>query len=98
MKKTTNFDYEVTIYKTSKDVQKKYGILANVSVTINESLAINDIVIKNGKKGEPWVVFPSRAYKDAKGNTAYKNIVFPVNAEAREEIVEAILDAYEETA
>ena len=97
MKKTTNFDYEVTIYQTPKDVQKKYGILANVSVTINESLAVNDLVIKNGKKkGEAWVVFPSRSYKDAKGNTQYKNVVFPITEEARKEIVEVVLKAYEE--
>ena len=69
-----------------------------MSITLNDVLAVNDIVIKNGKKNEPWIVFPSRAYKDAKGNTQYKNVVFPVTAEAREEIVEAILEVYEETA
>lgn len=96
MKKTTNFEYEVSIYKTKKDVQKKTGILANVSLTINDSIAIRDIVIKEGKKKEPWVLFPSRSYKDAKGDTQYKNIVFPITAEAREEIVEAVLEAFEE--
>lgn len=94
----TEFDYEVKIYPVNKNVKKKTGILANASVTINESLVIGDIVIRESKKKDEdaYVLFPSRAYKDKDGETQYKNIVFPCTSEARQEIVEAILEAYEE--
>lgn len=96
-KKETGFDYEAAIFKTNKDVQKKTGILANVKVIINESLVISDIIIRETKKGkEPAVFFPQRAYKDAKGDTQYKGIAFPITSQCREEMVEAILEAYEE--
>lgn len=97
-KKETGFEYEAAIYKTNKDVQKKTGILANVKLIINDSLVISDIIIRETKKGkEPGVFFPQRAYKDAKGDTQYKGIAFPITTECREEIVEAVLEAYEET-
>lgn len=94
----TNFDYEVKIYPANKNVTKKTGILANASVTINDSLVIGDIVIRESKKknSDAFVSFPSRSYKDKDGETQYKNIVFPCTAEARQEIVEAILEAYED--
>lgn len=96
-KKETGFEYEVKIYPASKTVTKKTGILANVSVTINDSLVIGDIVIRESKKdGNAYVLFPSRGYKDADGKQQYKNIVFPCTSEAREEIVEAILEAFED--
>lgn len=99
-KKETGFEYEVKIFPANKNVTKKTGILANASVTINESLVISDIVIRESKKkdAEAYVIFPSRSYKDKDGETQYKNIVFPCTSEARQEIVEAILEAYEEEA
>lgn len=97
-KKEIGFEYEVKIYPANKNVTKKTGILANASVTINESLVIGDITIRESKKKNEsaYVLFPSRSYKDADGETQYKNIVFPCTSEARKEIVEAILEAYEE--
>lgn len=97
-KKQAIFDYEVKIYPVNKNVTKKTGILANVSVTINDSLVIGDIVIRESKKKDAgaYVLFPSRSYKDADGEMQYKNIAFPCTSEARKEIVEAILEAYED--
>lgn len=99
-KKETGFDYEVKIYLANKNVTKKTGILANVSVTINDSLVIGDITVRESKKKNerPYILFPSRPYKNADGETQYKNIVFPCTSEARQEIVEAILEAYDEEA
>lgn len=96
--KETGFEYEVKIFPANKNVTKKTGILANASVTINDSLVIGDIVVRENKKkdGDAYVLFPSRSYKGKDGEIQYKNIVFPCTSEARQEIVEAILEAYEE--
>lgn len=97
-KKETGLEYEVKIYPVNKNVTKKTGILANARVTINESLVIGDIVLRESKKKNEsaYVLFPSRSYKDKDGETQFKNIVFPCTSEARQEIVEAIFEAYEE--
>lgn len=92
------FDYEIRIYKADPKVTKSYGILANATVTLNDAIAITGIVIRENRKkkgDDPWVSFPSKTY-EKDGETQYKDYVFPVSKEAREEIITAILDAYDD--
>ena len=95
-KKNTSDMISVKVFpvKQTKKV-KKYGLLANASITIDEMFAVRDIkicVIKKGKrKGEIYVQFPSAFNKR---DEEWYN-VFPVTKEAREKLVNAIINEYE---
>ena len=73
--------------------QLSHNILANVSVTIADTICVNNIsIIKNTKKKAKQKVFisyPSYLYNDE-----YKNYVFPVSKEAREMLTDVILEEY----
>ena len=93
-KLTTEFSIKVKPIKSKK--AKKYGLLASVSLTINDEFAVNTIqvrkALKGKNKGDLYVAFPQ--YKGS--DDEYYNIFLPITAEAREELVKAILEEYEE--
>lgn len=99
-KKTNENIVSVKVFpvKQTKKV-KKYGLLANASITIAEMFAVRDIkicVAKKGKrKGEIYVQFPSAFNKR---DEEWYNVFFPVTKEARENLVNAIIEEYENCA
>lgn len=78
---------EVRLYPGAEE----YGILANVNVTFGGVFVVTGIKVIDGKKGA-FVSMPS--YKSGK---EYKDSCFPITADFREELYEAILDAYDES-
>lgn len=92
---TTEFtEIKIGLVKSKK--ANKNGLLAMVSVTINGEYAIRSIQIretlKGKNKGDIYVSFPQ--YKGS--DDEWYNIFLPITAEAREELINAILEAYEE--
>lgn len=92
---TTEFtEIKVGLVKSKKS--QKNGLLAMVSVTINNEYAIRSIQVRkalNGKnKGDIYVAFPQ--YKGS--DDEWYNIFLPITAEAREHLINAIIEAYEE--
>lgn len=75
---------------------KEYGLLANASITIAEMFAVRDIkicVTKKGKhKGEVYVQFPSAFNKR---DEEWYNVFFPITKEARQYLINAIIEEYE---
>lgn len=94
-KKRKIISVKVFPVKQTKKV-KKYGLLANASVTIADMFAVRDIkicVAKKGKhKGQVYVQFPS-AFNER--DEEWYNVFFPVTKEAREILINDILDEYE---
>lgn len=89
---------EINVYPIKQTKKtKEYGMLANVTLTFLESICVKGLMVRKfmkGKaKGEIFVQFPSEKGKDGE----YYNTVFPVTKEARAELIEAILEAYENT-
>ncbi len=69
--------------------QPKGSVVAFASVTINDMFAVNNIRVVNSEKGL-FVAMPQ--VKDAKGE--YRDICFPVTAEMRKLLNDAVLGAY----
>ena len=67
------------------------GILANVSVTFCGVFVVTGIKVIDGKKGA-FVSMPQ--YKSRDGE--WKDSCFPITAEFREELSDAVLEAYED--
>lgn len=62
---------------------------AMATLVINDEFAIHGIKVIDGKNGE-FVQMPQK--RDINGN--YSDIIFPINAETREQIQNAVLDRY----
>ncbi len=69
--------------------EPKGNVMAFASVTINDMFAVNNIRVVNSEKGL-FVAMPQ--VKDNKGE--YRDICFPVTADLRKQMNEAILGAY----
>ena len=78
---------DVRIRLVEKDGSK---LKAVASITIDECFVIHDIKIIEGKEGF-FISMPSRKTPDGE----YRDIVHPINTETREQIIDAILKAYE---
>ena len=72
-------------------VEDGKGILANVSVTFCGVFVVTGIKVIDGKKGA-FVSMPQYKSKDGE----WKDSCFPITAEFREELSDAVLDAYED--
>lgn len=75
---------EAKVFKSDKAWLK--GI---ASITIDDCFVVKNIKIINGKNGL-FISMPN--YKTANGE--YKDICFPINAETREQITNAIMKEY----
>lgn len=71
-----------------KDSDSKLKAVA--SITFDDCFAVHDIKIIAGTK-ENFIAMPSR--KTSKGE--YKDIAHPINTKMREEILSAVLKAYD---
>ena len=65
-------------------------VLANASVNLNGCFAVRGVRIMNGSDG-PFVSMPSY-----KSGSEYKDICFPCTKEFRQQLHQAVLDAYEQ--
>ena len=73
-------------------IQKEDSKLKAVaSITIDNAFAIHDIKVVDGTEG-CFVAMPSRKASDGE----YRDIAHPINAEARAELIDVILKAYNE--
>ena len=72
------------------------GLLANASFTVSEAFVIK-CMIRQSEKGL-WVAMPSQASKktDDNGNPVYYDQAFPITKEARAEMNEKVIAAYNE--
>lgn len=64
---------------------------AVASLTVEDSIVIHDIKVIDGKDGL-FISMPSRKTPDGE----YKDIVHPIKNEVRDELLKAVLGAYEE--
>lgn len=72
-------------------VQKEDSKLKAVaSITLDDAIAIHDIKIVEGTDG-CFVAMPSRKTQDGE----YRDIAHPINAEARNTLISAVMAAYE---
>ena len=78
---------DVRVRLVEKDGSK---LRAVASMTIDECFVVHDIKIIEGKEGY-FISMPSRKTP----NGEFKDIAHPINAETREKIQKAILEAYE---
>ena len=65
--------------------------LASVTVDLGGEYAIRGVRVVQGRNG-PFVSMPQQ--KDGKGE--YRDVVFPVTREARERLIDTVMDAYEQ--
>ena len=79
-------DVRVRIVK--KDDSK---LKAVASVTFDDCFVVHDIKVIEGNEGY-FIAMPSRKTADGE----YKDIAHPIKTETREEIIKAILSAFEE--
>lgn len=72
-------------------VQKEDSKLKAVaSITLDDAIAIHDIKIVEGTDG-CFVAMPSRKTQDGE----YRDIAHPINADARNVLISAVMSAYE---
>lgn len=83
---TLPVQFEVRIHTIRPDD----AIKANASVNINGAFAIRGVKVVEGNNGL-FVSMPSY-----KAGNEYKNICFPVTAECRQQLHDAVLGAYEQ--
>ena len=75
-------------------VQKEDTKLKAVaSITLDDAIAIHDIKIVEGTDG-CFVAMPSRKTQDGE----YRDIAHPINADARNVLISAVMAAYEKEA
>ena len=66
------------------------GLIAIVSITLDDEFVIHDIKIIEGEKGM-FIAMPSRRAGDGE----YRDIAHPINSDTREKVQKMILDKYE---
>ena len=77
---------DVRIRFVKKDDSK---LKAVASITIDDCFVIHDIKIIEGNEGY-FIAMPSRKT----GEGEYKDIAHPINTETRQEVIDAVLEAY----
>lgn len=76
---------EVKVFPVNEERLKAY-----VTITIDSVFVVRDLKIIKGNEGL-FVAMPSKKRKDGQ----FKDIAHPLNQETRDEIEQAIFDAYE---
>lgn len=80
---------DIRIYKVAKNDYLK----ANVSITFDDMLVVW-CKLCSGRNGD-YITFPSHSYENRKGELEWKDDVFPLTKEFREDITDAVIDSYE---
>ena len=81
---------EVRIYPVNST---KSNLAAFAAVTLDDEIVVTGVKVLEGKKGL-FVSMPASKGQDDE----YHDIVFPITKEAREELQDAVLQAYDEQA
>ena len=81
---------KVTIAKTFD----KGNVVAIADATFDNSFVVRGFRIMQGEKGA-FIAMPNRA-SEFNGETKYRDVFYPITAEARAELRDAILQAYDE--
>lgn len=79
-----------------RKVEAKEGsnLLAYADITIEDAVVAKGLTVVNGSNG-PFVSFPKgKKYTDKEGKDVYPETFFPITADARNDIVDAVLAAY----
>jgi stage V sporulation protein G len=76
---------QVRIYPADEDELRGYA-----SVTFDHCFMVRDFKIIRNDSGGLYVAMPNRKQRDG----TYREIAYPINAETRRMIEEAIIDAY----
>ena len=76
---------EVKVFPVNEERLKAY-----ITITIDDVFVVRDLKIIKGNEGL-FVAMPSKKRKDGQ----FKDIAHPLNQETRDEIEQAIFDAYE---
>lgn len=71
------------------------NILATASANIGKAFAVHGIKVMDSKKGI-FVSMPQNSYTNAEGETKYREVFHPISSEARQELYDAVMNAYEE--
>lgn len=79
---------EVRVYPLESEKLK-----ANVSITFDDQLVMWCKLV-DGKYGL-YITFPNHSYQDKDGSTIYKDDVFPITKDFREDIIDAVISEYE---
>ena len=77
---------EVKVFPVNEERLKAY-----VTITIDNVFVVRDLKIIKGNEGL-FVAMPSKKRKDGQ----FKDIAHPLNQETRDEIEQAVFDAYEQ--
>ena len=72
------------------------NIRAFASVNISGAFAIQGIKIVDSPQKGVFVSMPSNSYTDKNGNTKYNDVFHAITAEARTELNNKVLEAYEQ--
>ena len=72
------------------NLDENSNVRASASLTIGDAFAVHGIKVINGQKGE-FVSMPTYKARDG-----YKDIFHAVTADARQQMNEAVMDAYEQ--
>ena len=76
------------VVKNFESARKAYA-----AVVIDNCIRLNDVVVVEGKKGL-FVSMPQRQY-EKDGEVKYTNVYNPITKEARQELITAVLEAYQ---
>lgn len=85
-------EVRVNVAKNGTSTLKAYA-----SINLDGVFAVNNLTVKEGRNGL-FVSMPQRKGKDKDGNDKYFDIAFPVTAELRKEISDAVIAEYNEVA
>lgn len=77
----------INIYMVNGEVVK-----ANGNIGFNDMMVVNFSILE-GQHGL-FIKFPSHSYKDKEGKTQYVDDFYIMDKDFRQEVTEAILDAY----
>ncbi len=80
---------KITDIKIRKVFDDASPMKAVVSVTLDDQLALHDIKVIYAKE-KHFIVMPSKKNPDG----TYRDVVHPINAEFRETLNDAVLEAY----
>ena len=95
IKKKISYPDGVTDISVYPFEAKDNPTVAFVNVTILDKLVLKGIRVVDGRKGL-FIAFPQSKRKAKKGGEdEYFDIFFPITKEFREELTEAILEAYD---
>jgi stage V sporulation protein G len=84
--------------KLSIRIQKLFDenskVKAVASVNIDDAFAVHGIKVMDSDKGL-FVSMPRSSYK-SQGETKYQDVFHPITAESRQQLINAVLQAYEQ--